>query len=223
MVVAALCGSAFIALFARFSPTCAPLAWIAAAPLFAAIYRFRPLAAAGAGCVWGGCFAAMLSAIYFDGPREAGMRFGVTAGLLAAYAGGAAALRRQLGFAPLLLAVLWACLELALSMTTAQVPGGVLSVGTHGGGLLTSTGHLLGYVIVACLVAYINAGFVRVLDAATERLAAPAGRTVRSAPAAPAALLAVDDFVLRLWSRLRPLLPRGPPRGAVIASRVFCS
>lgn len=211
VVIAALCGSAFIALFARFSASSAPLAWIAAAPLFAAICRYHPARAAAAGFVWGACFAGMLASLYLESAGCAVMRVGLTAGFLAAYTGGAALLRRRVGFAPLPLAVLWALLEIVLSTTATAAPGGVLSAGAGWMASHGSAAQFLGYALVACGLAYVNARLVRLLDAAAARLTTTTGRHAQVSSSFLAIVSAPAPAFARAQHHLRMLLPRGPP------------
>jgi len=122
------------------------------------------------------------------------------------YAGLGAALTRHIGFSPYLMALGWVGVEFCLRPVGLE--HGLLA-GTQGNGVLIyAFGSFAGYVVVAFLVAYINASLLDVLH--EVRACLPLPRPV-AASADVVRRVAVTDvpFVVSWVSRLSQ--PRAPP------------
>ena len=167
------------------------LGWFTLFPLFVAIRVQRPLRAMLSGAVWGLSLYAFLSAgvatlggpeawrlslygglfstnIASQGGAEAGwLIHGLPVPLLlftvvpALYGLLGAALTRWIGFSPFVLGVGWVGVELALAPLGLRY--GVLGAAQTDAWFFPAVGHLLGYVFVAFLAAYVSALLVTVL------------------------------------------------------------
>lgn len=155
--------SAYLMASAVASPPHAILGFLTLLPLFVAISALTPLGAALCGAVWG-------ASVFFFGVWGSGdplilpptaVAFVLLTALPAIYAGGGAWLTRRIGFSPFVLGVGWMGIELALA--PLGLHNGLLA-GTQGDtALMDYIGRALGYVLVAFLVAYVNAALVAVL------------------------------------------------------------
>ncbi len=106
--------SALLVSAAMSSPALAWLGWISLLPLFAAIRVLPPKFAALAGVWWGAALA--LGHAWFAGAGGSSVILGIvrTVCVIGLYTGLGAALTRRIGFSPLVLAVGWIGVELAL-------------------------------------------------------------------------------------------------------------
>jgi hypothetical protein len=123
-----------------------------------------------------------------------------------AYAFVGAALTRWIGFSPFVLGVGWMGVELALA--PVGLHNGLLSATQGDTALMDYIGRALGYVLVAFLVAYINAALVAVF--ARVRLRLP--RPFRITTSGNGVLFLRSQIVgcLSLVA-LQPSRPRAPP------------
>lgn len=156
MLAAALTGSAACVSIAAASPSTPWLAWLALLPLLA-MTRRQSLRQAWLGGVWWGLsFFAIASSPACGGLLKASVP---AAALLIVLPGGftlaGAWLNRRLGFSPLLMALGWMGLELALQPLGLR--HGLLAATQGDGALMHMVGGLLGYTFVAFLIAYANA------------------------------------------------------------------
>ena len=126
--------------------------------------------------------------------------------LPAIYAGGGAWLTRRIGFSPFVLGVGWMGVELALA--PVGLHNGLLSATQGDTALMDYFGRALGYVLVAFLVAYVNALLVEVLGRVPLRLPRP----LRAAAHDDAEILLRSQIVGCLsLVVLQPSHPRAPP------------
>lgn len=144
--------------------TAGALAWVALLPFFLAIRLLRPADAALGGAWWGltvlvCCGAGESTRIPAD-PQAIAL---MTA-LPAAYAGVGALLTRRVGFSPLLLALGWALLELALQPLGMRL--GLLGNIQDDSPYLHWIASVLGSAFVAFLVAGVNATLLELLSTA---------------------------------------------------------
>jgi apolipoprotein N-acyltransferase len=123
-----------------------------------------------------------------------------------AYAFVGAALTRWIGFSPFVLGVGWMGVELALA--PVGLHNGLLSATQGNTALMDYIGRALGYVLVAFLVAYVNALLVEVLGRVPIRLPRP----LRAAAHDDAEIVLRSQIVgcLSLVA-LQPSHPRAPP------------
>lgn len=181
------------------------LGWVSLFPIFYAIRVLRPLHAAAAGSFWGACVFSAASAMHpglIGGPAALGLLV-LVPGIYAAIG---AALTRQIGFSPYLLALGWMGVELLLS--PLGLHNGLL-VATQGDApLLQAVGSFTGYAVLAFAVAYLNAMLFTVVSDARigvcslQRISIPGDGIRRLAPA---------EVEVRSSPRPRPSNPRAPP------------
>ncbi len=200
----ALAGSAWLMGVALQSPVASWLAWFTLIPLFYAIRVLAPWRALLAGAFWG------LSLGVFGGAPSFTSSI-PTLALLAAvpglYAFAGSFVTRRAGFSPLLLGLGWIGVELALQPLGLR--NGLLA-GTQGQGLIVRTmGYLAGYVVVAFIVAYVNALLLSMLSDACTPNGWP--RVLPRSTRSPGRLIPSElpAFLLHLFSPSRPRAPPG--------------
>lgn len=145
------------------------LGWLTLLPLLAVIRIFSARTSALCGAIWG---AALFCFLAFQTdpivlPTVASAAFLV--GLPAAFAFGMVLLTRRFGFNPLILALGWCCVELAL--LPLGLRGGLLGgVAGDSGSFLSFLQGLLGYVCMSALVVAVNALALSLLTQAYARV-----------------------------------------------------
>ena len=199
--------SALLSAAALRNPALHWLAWVSLLPLFQVIRKRRPAVAAVAGGVWGLClfgFAAV-------GPSPVIPPTLLSLILLSAapamYCGIGARVTRWIGFNPLVLGLGWVGVELAIR--PLGLPLGLMA-GTQGGSALALWGgRLLGYVLIAFLVACFNASLIALLSCThwlRPAKAALSGWLPTEAFTLPQPVFALQQLALHESS------PRAPPR-----------
>ncbi len=180
------------------------LTWFALVPLFLSIRVLSPPEAMLGGVVWG-LWVYIFSVFALDtGLAATPDSLVLLVAIPASYTYLAALLTRRIGYLPLVLAYGWMGVEFALSPLGLQ--SGLLGAGD--GLLADSVGRLLGYILVAFLLAAANASVIAILSNA--RLSVPPRGF-------PAFLRDCGGYHLpRAISRaagqpLREAYPRGPP------------
>jgi apolipoprotein N-acyltransferase len=155
LLMSAMVGSALLMAVAVGTGGHPLLACVALLPFFYCIKTCRPLAAAGAGAVWGASLyvCATLGETFAVTPSLFSMS--MMSAIPATYAGLGALVTRRIGFSPFILALGWVGVEFAL--TPLGLRHGLLAATQDGGTVLNVVGGFLGYVFVAFLVAYANA------------------------------------------------------------------
>jgi apolipoprotein N-acyltransferase len=184
------------------------LGWFTLIPLFLSIRVLSPLRAFFAGAFWGLCLF-VFSTASGSAPFAPNVWSALLLGLVpGAYAFLGARLTRQKGFSPLLLGLGWIAVELALQPLGLRY--GLLAA-TQGSGLVVRTmGYLAGYVMVAFIVAYVNAMLLTMLrDVCVVVLRSPlvaglSGTVKRLFPI---------DLPAQFFLLLGPSRPRAPPLG----------
>lgn len=203
-LVGALSGSAFLTAHAGQAGVPFWVGWLALAPFFAAIRALRPILAMLCGALWGASLF-----VFTGGGSEPGNP--IVVGLLltvvpAAYAYLAARMTRWIGFSPFVLGVGWMGVELALA--PVGLHNGLLSATQGDTPLMDYIGRALGYVLVAFLVAYVNAALVAVLG--RVRLSVP--RFVPTAASLDCGRSLISQIIGCLSPfALHPSPPRAPP------------
>ncbi len=174
VLILSLVAGAYLMAVATASPNCSWLGWFTLFPLFVAIRVQRPLGAMLSGAVWGLCLYLFLPtgggvlAMGAPGLGTWGMDWSSAGGspallttVPAIYALLGAALTRWIGFSPFVLGVGWMGVELALAPLGLRY--GLLAGAQADAWFFPAVGHLLGYVFVAFLAAYVSALIVAVL------------------------------------------------------------
>lgn len=182
------------------------LGWLVLLPLFAAIRTCRVVGALASGALWG------LSLYVFsvDVP-ESGVSEGLRSLVLltavpAIYACVGSVLTRRIGFSPFVLGVSWMGVELGLE--SLGLHNGLLA-GLQGDGTPVHwVGNALGYVLVAFLVAYVNACLFSVLNHVWPVISRP--YPVAGSGAYPTRLWPQTFSCFPLFI-IRPAQPRAPP------------
>ena len=182
------------------------LGWLALLPLFYAIRTCSPTHAMLCGAVWGGCLGVLIATTTDGAAENSIFWFAVVAAVPALYAYLCARLTRWVGFDPFVLAVGWMGVELCFAPLGLRQ--GLLAATQNDGTFWAWMGHGLGYVLVAFIVAVVNASLVSVLSAV--RLEIP--RPTHQVPSSDlgASLLPQMFFCYPLFA-LRPSQPRAPP------------
>jgi len=182
------------------------LVLVALVPLLFVVRRRSPLRAALCGTLWGTCL--WVACVVGLGPN---LTSSWTALLLMSlapgvYAGGGAYLTRWIGFSPLVLGVGWMGVEIALEPVGMRM--GLLGATLEQGLLAQTVGNALGYVLVAFIVAYINASLVSLFD---QVCVVTSGRRASTSPGVRPRV--VEPQTLPIHSRLAlgPSRPRAPP------------
>ncbi len=138
------------------------VAWFSLLPLFITIRYASPRIALFYGALWGLCLYLFLTATG-GGTISATIRsMGFLAAVPAIYAYFGARLTRRIGYAPLVLAVGWIMVELALQ--PLAIREGLLAGTQIEGGLVRMVGGILGYVFVAFLIAFVNAQLLSLVE-----------------------------------------------------------
>ncbi len=198
--------SAFLMTVAIMSPRYIWLGWITLIPLLFAVRTLTPVGAASFGAVWG---SALFGFGAFVLPTSIAPTLGSWAlltGIPALYAFAGARMTRRVGFSPLLLALGWIGVELALHPLGLQ--HGLLA-GTQGDGLLLHlVGSYAGYALVAFLVVYVNAWLLSALAAVPMP---GSRRRLVHATGDPAIRLSFAEIPNYWFLLLRPSKPRAPP------------
>ena len=201
-----LAASAYLMGVAIASPAYWWLGWVTLLPLFYSIRVLSPGLAFCAGSFWGCClfFASFLDGGPRIAPNLLSLAFlTLTPGLYASFGAG---LTRQVGFSPYLLALGWVWVEFALRPVGLRY--GLLA-GTQGNGaVLGVIGSFTGYVLVAFLVAYVNATLLSVLSQVRVTVAQPRLVTGASGPQRRVIPLDLPSYLSRLF---HPAQPRAPP------------
>lgn len=207
VVVGALMIGAFMMTLALQAAQARWLGWVTLLPLFLVIRQLAPIRAGLAAAFWGTCFAGF-STLAPHGLIDVSVQsFGLIALVTGVYGFLASHVTRRVGLSPLLLAIGWVGVEFALQPLSSH--NGLLA-GTQGDGLFIRTiGQVAGYILVAFLVAYVNATILEILTDVCQT-AFSAKRVVESGVA--------DEWFIPIvlpgsyWQFQAQSSPRGPPR-----------
>jgi len=205
-MVAALLLGAYLMAVSIGSPSYWWLGWITLLPLFHAIRVSRPLPAGLAGGLWGASLfvcSAVIGNNSIDPSAFSLVSLSLIPGLYAALG---AWLTRRVGFSPYLLALGWIGVEFALRPLGLHF--GLLAATQGDGFALRVVGSFAGYVLVAFVVAYVNAALVSVLS--EVRLSFVAPRLIPKAGARQRRFL-LAELPSYLLDLIRAAQPRAPP------------
>ena len=188
---------------------------MALVPLFVAIKICRPWEAVACGLLWGAVVAA--SSTFFGHPGAFEDFILLTVGpagfvFLGSY------LTRRVGFSPFVLAVAWMVWVLILSWASDHPRTWYAPSLEHG--VLHWASHVLGYVLVAFVAAYINALTIVALCSVCKR---PGASTFRSGARLRSSILEYLSVTISKVAHLTSCIPRGPPLQPCLIARVdFC-
>jgi len=204
-------GAALMAL-ALSSPKFWWLGWVTLIPLFISI-RILPARSAGfCGMFWGFSLYVASELIGVAQVPHTWQSLTLLLAMPGLYAYVAAAVTRRKGFHPFLLGLGWAGVELALQPLALR--HGLLGA-TQGNSLVVhAVGSLGGYVLVAFLLAVVNAWLLNVITSVQVRV--PRSRPV-CVPTNLNTLLPYVERVLLTARFLSPAQPRAPPAALAIA------
>ncbi|UCE61324.1 MAG: hypothetical protein JSU63_06165 [Phycisphaerales bacterium] len=201
-----LVSSAFVMSVAIVSPGLAWLGWLSLLPLFVAIRVSLPRTAFLCGGLWGACLWAFSLADNSLASFATPASFALLTTVPAIYAYLGAWLTRWIGYSPFVLGFGWMGVELAFA--PVGLDRGLLGVLGGDGTVVSWIGNSFGYVLVAFLVALVNASLVSILSGV--RLAT-ASRDERSLPGNNGARLLPQTLFCFSRFALRPSQPRAPP------------
>ena len=193
------------------SDTHAWLAWISLVPLFAAVRLLRPVGAAVAGALWGGSFYFLCATGTAPAIPPALTSFALLAAIPALYAGLGSLATRAIGFSPLILGLGWVLVEVGLKplgLHHGLLAGTQLAVAQTEPTYLDGLARILGYIVVAFLVASANASLLVVLSGV--RLKIPEFRSIVGLPESRLAPAWRTAFCVQLLPP-RQTYPRAPP------------
>ena len=142
-------------------PGYAWLAWVCLVPLLAAVRKLSPLPAGLAGAGWGLCLYTAASAGLAPNLDPSLLSLALLAIVPAAYTALGSLATRALGFAPIILSLLWILAE--VSLRPLGLEGGLLASTQSAGGIAGYIAGLLGYVFVAFAMIYGNAWLLQLL------------------------------------------------------------
>jgi apolipoprotein N-acyltransferase len=206
LLAAALIFSAYLMSVAMSSPEHWWLGWTTLVPLFCAIRWLTPYRAYLAGGLWG--LSLFLFAGLLDGSAVSANFISLLAltAVPAFYAGCGACLTRRVGFSPYLLALGWIGVELILQPLGLR--HGLLGATQENGMTLQVVGSFSGYLVVAFIVAYVNALLFTVLS--TVQIGGAVGRRMAVRSRGPRSIVPID-VPSCLSYLLQPSHPRAPP------------
>jgi apolipoprotein N-acyltransferase len=192
--------------FAVSSPDHWWLGWITLLPVFQAIRTLTPLRAA-LGCgLWGASLFAFCVGLFETAIPGTPGAFAALTLVPAAYGFVGARVTRRVGFSPYLLALGWMGVELALDPVGLR--HGLLAATQGNGLLLGAFGSFTGFVLVAFVVAYVNASLLSALHT-VHRAIAQSRMAVRGSDVCkPLAFEEAFFYLIHLICRAQP---RAPP------------
>ena len=205
-LILALVASAYLMSTALDSSYGWALGWILLLPLFVAIRMVSPLAALGAGALWGSSvcvFTYAAGSVPLAGTAGTFWLLSLVPGLYALFG---SLLTRRVGFSPLLLGLGWVGVELALQPLGLRQ--GLLAATQGDGLLIQAVGYLAGYALIAFAVAYLNAALLAVLSHVCRGGAGSA--VIRGTGQAVERIFPREDLVL-LFHFIRPAQACAPP------------
>ena len=154
--------SGFLITAAESSSNLSILAWVSLLPIFITIRYASPRVALIYGALWGFCLYLFSSATDQTAITTTVKSLGLLTAVPAIYAFLGARLTRRVGYAPLILAVGWIAVELALQPLALRQ--GLLAGTQADAGLMRIIGGLFGYVFIAFLIAFVNAQLLSLVE-----------------------------------------------------------
>lgn len=188
------------------SPNYAWLGWFSLVPFFLVIRLWRPTGAMLIGALWGVSLYVSLVIQHHVGIAFSVQSFVLAAAIPAAYAYLGAQVTCLIGFSPILLGIGWMGVELAF--VRLGPCGGLLGAAQADVTILHWVSRTLGYVLVAFLIALVNASLVAVLCGVRLSMPPCSHRIVL---AVCKTFLKPQTFFSFSLSTILPSRPRAPP------------
>lgn len=211
--VLSLGASAFVMALSLGTPDYHWLGWLTLLPLFAAIRVLRPTRAMSAAAFWGSCVYGFGVAVFDTGISQSVTSLALLTAIPGIYAFLASLLTRWMGFSPFVLGVSWMGVELALAPVGLHT--GLLATTQGDGTLLHWIGGALGYVLVAFVVAFLNAVLLLLLS--RVRVASSAARYIPGSTKGGTHLVPQTFSCFPLFA-IPAARPRAPPILALVSS-----
>ena len=182
------------------------IAWVSLVPIFITIRYASPKIALLYGALWGFCLYLFSSASDGAAVTASIKSLGLLAAVPAIYAYWGARLTRRIGYAPLVLAVGWVIVELALEPLTLR--DGLLAASQTDGGLMRLVGGVLGYVFIGFIIAFVNAQILSLVGFVNVQFG-----FFTAEPVAPSRFFLINTEIetRHQFFNLYSLTPRAPP------------
>jgi len=203
---ASLVVCAFLMAYAVATPNHWWLGWVTLLPVFQAIRTLSPVRASLCCGLWGASLFAFCVGLFDTAIHGTVVSLLAMTLVPAAYGFVGARLTRQIGFSPYLLALGWMGVELALA--PFGLSHGLLAATQGNGMLLGAVGSFTGFVLVAFLVAYVNASLLSALHT-VHRVLAQSRIVVRGSNVCKP--LAIEEAFFHLIHLISRAQPRAPP------------
>ena len=184
------------------------LGWVTLVPLFLAIRLLRPMGALAAGAVWGSALYFLSSTLGSTAIPQTPVALVLLTVIPALYTCLGCIVTARKGFHPFLLGLGWAGVELALQPLALR--NGLLPAAMGNSAWVLTLGKMGGYILVAFLVAFVNAAILSILSGVRLWVRRP--RVVVAVPQVRQTLRLLEDLVLS-WQCLELIHPRPPPAG----------
>ena len=207
-LAASLVLSACLTAAALRSRDCSWVAWLSLLPLFWAVRSLRPTAAALCGAFWGAWLYLCSTAGPAPPVASTPLALGLLTAVPAIYAGLCSRLTRRIGFNPLMLALGWILVEMALK--PLGLDQGLLASTQSDATHVHWIGRLLGYVFVAALVVCANASRLALLGSGRSK-----SLPQTPLPGLPNSEACHPSSVCLRFLALRQAYPRAPPSQSV--------
>lgn len=198
--------SAGLMVFALSSPKFSWLGWVTLIPLFLSIRMLSPISAAVCGGSWGFSLYALSSLVAGTDVPHTWHSLLLLVEFPAFFAGVAAAITRRKGFHPFLLGLGWVGLELVFQ--PLGLKHGLIASTLGGGWFVATVGNLGGYILVAFVLALVNAWLLSLIS--SVRLPVASMRSI-AIPRDYDHLLVVIEHLCKTTRLLSPAQPRAPP------------
>jgi len=206
LLALSLLGGALLMAVALSSASNQWLGLVTLVPLFLSMRMLSPSRACLAGGFFGFCLAVFCSLGSHPSLALSLSSVVLTTVAVGVYGLLGARMTRRIGFSPLILGLGWVAVELALK--PLAIKHGLLA-STQGSGLLVHVvGQVSGYLVVAFLVAYINASLLEIFTGACA-LDGSHGRLVYSGRPRETAILPAFLYCSAAFARIAQ--PRAPP------------
>lgn len=204
-VVLAVVVSAYFMTLAISSSQYTMLSWITLLPLFLAIRIFTPVRSMLCGALWGSSLFVFSQSV--ETPVAATLSsFLMLTAIPAIYTFLGSRMTRRIGFSPLLLGLGWMGVEFALN--PLGLHRGLLAASQGDGLFIHTIGTFTGYILIAFVVAYVNAMLLTVL---TQLHSCLCGKRILMGSGSRIRNFNPFQFAYDLIDMVNQAQPRAPP------------